>query len=113
MSESFFISDTLKNRVTRESLSREDSIFSHIFIDDRKYNVISVENNVSTYYIKIKIETSESFKIKNNFLIESGNIFGNYVTNIKSDFLKISYNPNQKKYICEILIDEEKFWSYK
>ena len=109
MTNSFFVSSELKNRLSPETLIEASPETPYITIGETKYDVISAEYEGT--YIKTKIVIDKSFKIKKIINISESNIFGVQLYNIKCHFRAVHYDIKQKNYICVISIDEEKFWS--
>ena len=109
MTNSFFVSSELKNRLSPETLVEASRETPYMIIGETKYDVIGAEYEGA--YIKIKIVIDKSFKIKKIINISESNIFGVRLNNIKCHFRTVHYDINQKNYICVISIDEEKFWS--
>ena len=109
MSNSFFISNELKNRLSPETLIESTPETPYVTIGETNYDVISAEYEGS--YIKTKIVVDKSFNIKKTINISDSNIFGVRLCNIKCHFRTVHYDIKQKNYICVISIDEEKFWS--
>lgn len=110
MSNSFFISNELKNIVTKDTLSRDAYGLPFVCISNKKYNVIGVDIS-KTNEIKLSFTCDESFKLSEQLIIENASIFGVSTSDAQVSFKKLYYSLDQKKYICEIVIDKEIFWS--
>lgn len=110
MSNSFFVSRELEDVVTPDTLSGSDHMFPYVCIHLKNYNVNSVDNR-GPQEIKLTFTCDESFNISDQITIQSGNVFGLLLKNIVASFERLYYDSKQKKHICEIVIDKEKFWS--
>lgn len=110
MSNSFFVSRELEDVVTPDILSENYHALPFVSINSKNYNVISVEK-YDCNKIKLSFTCNESFKLNDHLVVKSGNVFGTCLECVSAYFKKIYYDPQQKKHICEIIIDKENFWS--
>ena len=114
MSNSFFVSEELVGKVTPNSLTDRTDYTPFIVIDNKSMVVSEIKTcgeNKSDSEIRVKFELDTSIKIKKKFIIDGGSIFGNNLKEKKGSFKYISFDSKQKKYFCEIIIEEEEYWS--
>ena len=110
MSNSFFVSSELKNIVTPDIISGNTYSTPFVCINVEKYSVIGVER-VGLNGIKLSFTCDERLKLSDYIIIKTGNVFGILLENVEASFEKLYYDKNQKKHICEIVIDKDNFWS--
>ena len=111
MTDSFFVSKELKDIVTRETLSTDNEYsFPNLVIRGRKYKILSICKKEDTGELTLSFLTDNYFKINDKIKVESAYIFGVKFKSLLFSFHAISYNSILKSYVCEITVNEEKFW---
>ena len=109
-SNSFFVSSELQDRLTPDSLAGELYSASYICFNNDSYFITAVEM-VSLQEVKVCFTCSKDFRLSEKLKIDSASIFGVTIESTDAIFKKLYYDKNQKKYICEIVIDKKNFWS--